>query len=440
MLRRIVYIERGAIVGACAIAPLLAALVELGSDEIPQVHELLTPLIFLAPLLAALGAAVGLLVHRAHASGHVQWGGAEETTTLLKQGVTELVSGHTDNRLNDAAIAQGNAQEGRVAAIYLLSRMAQIRQAQVLKQAWPNPIAWTKRAAWSFNLLLVSACALLVPPAMASGVSWIVFIIPALLLLPIWATGVLICGLGQKNADSWLRKLPGREYQPKLKPRGNRSVAGSWHTKESRQDLPIIRGLMIVLLVIAGALYFLREYTSDFFSADQDDRYAFEEPAPPQPQQNTAERPASVSNSAPAARTAKAPPPPPEPTPDLRVRNSMEIWSKLPPQGVILQVDANTLAFAGWDTREVSNAFDQAKQRLDQMFAVHLRDHPGTQGRITLQLNLQPWGGVSDIQTIASEFNDSTFVFALIDRLEAIKLKPGALDPVPVLLSMDFRP
>ena len=438
MLRRIVYIERGAIVGACAIAPLLAASTQLGRDQIPQVQQLLAPLIYLAPALALLGAVIGLLVHRAQASGHVRWGGHEETTTLLKQGVAELVSGQTDSRLNDAAMAQANAQEGRVAAIYLLSRMAQIRQAQVLKQAWPNPISWSKRAAWSFNLLLVSACALLVPAAMASGVSWMVFIIPALLLLPIWVTGVLICGLGLSNADSWLRKLPGREFQPKLKPRGTRTTAGSWHTKESRQDLPIIRGLMIVLLVIAGALYFLREYTGDFFTTDED-LYADQDYAPAQEPPEVARIP-SRADTSPAARLPAPRASTPEPTPDVRVRSSMEVWSKLPPQGVILQVDANTLAFAGWDTQEVSKAFDQAKQRLNEMYLVYLRDHPGAQGRITLQLNLQPWGGVSDIQTIASEFNDSNFVFALIDRLEAIKLEPGAMDPVPVLLSMDFRP
>ena len=265
------------------------------------------------------------------------------------------------------------------------------------------------------------------------------FIIPGLLLLPIWVTGVLICGFGLSNADSWLRKLPGRDYQPKLKPRGTRTTAGSWHTKESRQDLPIIRGLMIVLLVLAGALYLLREYTGDFFTADQD-LYAEQDytPAPEPP--DAARTQPRADTSAAAARAPKPRAPAPEPTPDVRVRSSMEVWSKLPPQGVILQVDANTLAFAGWDIQEVSKAFDQAKQRLDEMYLVYLRDHPGAQGRITLQLNLQPWGGVSDIQTIASEFNDSDFVFALIDRLEAIKLKPGALDPVPVLLSMDFRP
>ena len=315
MLRRIVYIERGAIVGACAIAPLLAALAQFGRDQIPQVQQLLAPLIYLAPALALIGAVIGLLVHRSHASGHVRWGGPEETTTLLKQGVAELVSGQTDSRLNDAAMAQANAQEGRVAAIYLLSRMAQMRQAQVLKQAWPNPISWSKRAAWSFNLLLVSACALLVPAAMASGVSWIVFIIPGLLLLPIWVTGVLICGFGLSNADSWLRKLPGRDYQPKLKPRGTRTTAGSWHTKESRQDLPIIRGLMIVLLVLAGALYLLREYTGDFFTADQD-LYAEQDytPAPEPP--DAARTQPRADTSAAAARAPKPRAPAPEPTPD----------------------------------------------------------------------------------------------------------------------------
>lgn len=439
MLRRIVYIERGAIVGVCAIAPLLAALLQVGNTQIPTIQDLLFPLIWLIPLLGAGGAALGVLVHRSHATGHVQWGGHEETSSLLKQGVAELVSGQPDTRLNDAAMAQANAQEGRAAAIYLINRMAQIRQSQVLKAAWPNPMRWTKRAAWSFNLLLVSATALMIPPALASGLNGLVFIIPGLLLLPIWFTGILICGLGQKNADAWLRKLPGREYKPKLKPRGNRTVAGSWHTKESRQDLPIIRGLIIVLLVIAGALYFLREYTGGYFSYSED-RYAVSETqatTPPQPvaQADNATRNAPTSTLRPApARPA------PEPTPDTRVRSSMEVWSKLPPQGVILQVDANTLAFAGWDINEVSNAFDQTKKRLDELYLAHLRDHPGARGRITLQLKLQPWGGVSDIQTIASEFNDAAFMFALIDRLEAIKLKAGALDPVPVLLSMDFRP
>lgn len=437
MLRRIVYIERGAIVGACAIAPLLAAFLQVDHTQIPTATDLLFPLTWLMPLLGALGAGLGMLVHRSHATGHIQWGGHEETSTLLKLGVAELVSGQPDARLNDAAMAQANAQEGRASAIYLLNRMAQMRQTQVLERAWPNPTPWLKRAAWSFNLLLVSMTALMLPPAISSGLSWWVFIVPALLLLPIWVTGILICGLGQKNADSWLRKLPGREYKPKLKPRANRTVAGSWHTKESRQDLPIIRGLIIVLLVIAGALYFLREYTGGSFSFNED-RYAYTEPeptsAPSPPKTQTAAR------STPAVARPITQRPAPEPTPDTRVRSSMEVWSKLPPRGVILQVDSNTLAFAGWDIEEVSKAFDQNKKRLDELFNAHLRDHPNSRGRITVQLNLQPWGGVSDIQTVASEFNDSTFVFALIDRLEALKLKAGALDPVPVLLSMDFRP
>lgn len=442
MLRRIVYIERGAIVGACAIAPLLAALLQFGSTQIPTIHVLLLPLAWLVPTLGLIGAVLGAVLHRSHATGHIQWGGHDETSTLLKQGVAELVSGQPDSRLNDAAMAQANAQEGRAAAIYLLSRMSQMRQTQILSKAWPNPMRWTKRAAWSFNLLLVSATALMIPPGMASGLHWLVFIIPGLLLLPIWVTGILICGLGQKNADSWLRKLPGREYKPKLKPRGNRTVAGSWHTKESRQDLPIIRGLIIVLLVIAGALYFLREYTGGYFS-NADDVYAQIEPQAESTDQAT-ENTEIAARPAPAQQTSRraVAQATPEPTPDLRVKYSMEAWSRLRPNGFVLQVDTDRLAFHGWNVDEVNSAFTRAKSRLDEQFAVHLREHPATQGRITFQIKLQPWGEVADIEIIASELNDSTFVFALVDHLEAVNIKPeaDALDPVTALLSMDFRP
>ncbi|MGJ8668626.1 MAG: hypothetical protein ACSHXK_03970 [Oceanococcus sp.] len=440
MLQRLVYIERGAILGGCILAPVLACLWTYQNKV-----DVNSAALILATSLAAFtaaGAILGLITHRILALGTVQWGGNEETSALIKTAIGELIGGRPDKKTNDAAIAQANAQEGRATAIYLSLRLLQLRQQGVMKIGTSNPISAPRRIAWSCLALFIG-CAAALTPALLPTSAFLSnpHLLAIALLSPIWLTGAAIAALGLNRADAWIYSLkPGtRARQPKLRARGNTSTAGQWHKKDSRTDIPVLRIVLLAPVAIAAALYLLREYGPDLSKsttaiADFDDTAQIAKsvvPASPKRRQSSPPPQPSVPSAASVNSPTRA---------SQHAAQAQRNWPRIPANGSLLQADEASLSYAGWDISVVSRSLDEAKQRINQGYRSHLRDNPQTIGKIALQLTLQPSGRISDVTVLAAEFNDPAFVNSLRDRLEAVAMPAGAIDPVSVLLSMDFRP
>lgn len=439
MLSRKVFVERGATLAGCAGAPLLAAALFEPASNLAELVEHLPGLGALIVLMAALGGSLAWLLHRSLLSGMTQWGGRQETAALIKLAAAELVAGNTKTRLFKAANRQANGQDGRATALYLYARTTQLRKADALKRTiQANPVGLAPRMAWSLILLLVSTTPLLFPLLRAQGVPLNAVLALLLLSLPVFLIGLLICGLGYSGAENWIRNFRGfGRSTPKLRRREVKSVAGTWHKQTRGSDFPLFRALLVVLLLISATLYFLREYGGTYFDlpgtrhTEIADLAEFEVATPastprptPRPRQTVTTR---SPQTEPAGRPATAAP-------------NQALWDRLAPNGLAIDADIDALRYAGWDANSIAAAFTQAKSRMDEWYREHLRDYPHARGRVAFRLTLQPFGGISHVQVLSSELDDPPFLNAVRDRLEAVALTPGALDPVAASVAFDFRP
>ena len=433
MLSRGVFVERGAVIAGCALAPLLG--LALGLDPMTPRH--VAGLAGLMLLMAGTGALAGLFAYRHTVTSGIGWGGLEETSALIKQAAAELVTGHADSRLMETVARNANGQEGRANALYMHVRLAQLREAGAYQQkAQPNPVPAWRRSVWSAVLLSSSLCAFASTLAPQFGLpSWTPLVVIAV-LAPLWLQAFAVTGLGSTRRLSlpkFRRKDADQDLKVDLRHRQFKTAAGSWHTRPSGPDVPVLKFLMVGILLIAVLLYALREYGPDMLGLDPRYRPQEIEPEivttpPPEVTQATPKPTAQVT-------PRRAAPPPQPPTASTGV-----LWARVPPRGVALQVSARAMEFAGWDLRYVEAVFAEHKSRLDEWYTRYEHRHPGTAGRISFQMVLQPYGGVSDIRLVDSEMGAQELINGLRDRLEAIDFGRTALDPVPIVLAMDFRP
>ena len=433
--------ERGAIIAGCIITPALVAFfLPFDSDWIRYGKRLLLTLGLALPLGAAIGFAATWFGFVRWQRRQSVWTTSEEAAALMKQCAVELVTGNAVPALLEAAQKAGQKQEGRVAALYLAERIEQLRREQPAPAAAAaaNPVPWKKRLAWGSGLLLSSLTLALLPVFTRLGIPVPAALVVAVLLLPLWVTGIFVSVAGQAGADWWLnaidlsKLIKQREFKPKLRKPTITTVAGSWHTRRSAHDVPIFRGLLAIILIISTGLYFLREYTADYFLAPTSEAPLPDSaPAPP----TTAATPRPTT---PPRRVTATPVPTPRVAPPPSDRP--QAWNRLEAGGALLEADEQRLRYAGWDIAHIRSVLTEAKPRLDQWHAEQLRDNPRLSGRISFELVLQPYGRISRSTIIASEFDNETFVNGLLDRLDALDFGSGAFDPVTLVLSVDFRP
>lgn len=435
MFNRWVYIERFFVLGVCGIAPLIAAPWLWRNDA-----SLAAAVVSLAGIMlvsAIAGILLGLLFHRTLTLGSIPWGGHEETAALVKQAIGEIIGGNADDKLNQQAITQANAQEGRATGIYLTLRLSQLRQQKSKTGGAANPITLGTRIFWiALGLALASLGALQPKLVPQLNPNWA--LLGLAVLAPLWLTALAIAGFGIASASQWIPIPGGNNKEPKIKARGSRSAAGSWHTKNNRSDVPLFRIILITPIAIATALYLLREYgpqpTQPGFDEVSFQEDADIKPSPPQAiqpalREKPGPKPAAPSQKAIAQQQKR-----------VTTQAVVDEWDEIPPNGNSLKADQQALQYAGWNSQDLLRALDESRQRVNQWYFSHLRDNPTAIGRISLRLSLNPGGYISDIEVLASEIGDPTFTNALRDRLEASALPTGATDNISVVLSMDFRP
>lgn len=443
MHSRGIFSERGAIAAGGIVAPtLVATLQPLPPDWLAYFANLAISLAWAIPLAAATGFGLCWFGFERWQKRQLLWTGAEGAAELMRLSAVELVTGNANPTL--LASAQKNAanQEGRVAALYLAERVAQLRRAQpVTDVAVENPVRLLKRIEWTAGLFASSLALALLPAFSRLGLPVSALYVIAFLLVPLWVTAVLTTIAGQPNADHWLNayKLPKlfKPSAPKLRKPTVTTVAGSWHTRTSATDVPIFRGLLVTILIIAAGLYFLRDYTGDYF------RLA--EPVPellPEPSQleifataPIAAPPPRAAPRNPVSAQQAATPSPVEPR--LQEPNA---WSQLGPRATYLEADREKLRYAGWDYQRIAATLNTAKPRLDSWYFEQLPRNPQLRGRITIGLTLIPSGRIGNAIIVSEDINDAIFVNGLLDRLDALDFGTGAFDPVQVSYSLDFRP
>ncbi len=445
MLSRGVYVERGAALAALGITPLVVSSLGEPVGSLEGLWASWSKLFILFPAFIAFGVLGGLWRHHRTRIRTITWGGEDETVALLKQAAAEFVNGKANGKMLASASQAANAQEGRLAGLFFSARIEQLRRAQAFQRSSsPNPVPLGKRLTWTLILALASCIYLLWPVAHLYRIPAQAVLFVLIALLPIHVTAMLIVGAGIPDADGWLTRLgnlrsgrSARKKKEKIKlHRGGKptSVAGQWHKRSRGTELPVLRGTLILVLAVAGSVFFLREYGDLIF-----------------PPRSTVFPEQRVSNLRPAT-----PPPslPPRPTP-APVRQASRGGGKnreaqqatppptyqVPTNGVLISANLDALNYAGWDAAQLDGVLTRYKQtRLDDWYRTYLNAAPLAKGHVIFTLELRPAGQIGDISVIDSQFGTDRFENGLIDRLHAMDLGTTALDPVTITLGLDFRP
>lgn len=442
MLSRQTYIERGVTITALGIAPLLVAALGKPVESLAELSAPLRTLAMLVPGMIVIGILGGLFTYRRKLRGALNWGGMEETAALLKQAAGEFVVGKADNKLIGQAHRATEGQEGRAAGYYCYARIQELRKSETIKRSHSaNPVSLGKRILWTLILLICVALYLAWPAAHLLGLSHSVILAAAAALAPITLTALLILGLGITGADGWLvaighLRLPKREYKPRLRKREVASAAGNWHKRESGRRIPVIRWVFGLIILTAGGVFFLRNYGDTLLAQFQ--------PLPPPPQvaETTPPPPARpISTPAPKATPAhRAATPPPRRTNPADRQLQAAIDARIPSNGILITANLDELAFAGWDARHLDTVLAGYKRdRLDEWYQIYLQRTPFARGKVVFRVTLLAQGRVGEVRKISSDLADD-FVYGLIDRLQAMDLGSSALDPVTIVLAMDFQP
>jgi TonB family protein len=90
---------------------------------------------------------------------------------------------------------------------------------------------------------------------------------------------------------------------------------------------------------------------------------------------------------------------------------------------------------------EVSLVFDKNKGAIYSLYSRALRQNPTLQGRVVLEITIDPSGRVAECKIVSSELNSPELEGKLIERVKLLNF--GARDDVEVLVvpyPIDFLP
>ncbi len=448
--------ERGVIAVVCAVLPAITGLSLAGTDA--SFLELLSRWLIWAPP-AALVAGAGLYFGMRYWNlNHSRIVHGENDAELISEAAKEYARNAADPKLLEKAKAEALNQDGRTVAYYIGLRIDSMRRQKLLvaSDASVAQAPLVRRAVWSLVLLVSTTIILvLLPKAWQLTEIGLGFTFLTLLAIPLWATAVRVAVLGESDAANWLFRrrdgrlipLPGGEPKTVKLRKPKKKKAEPWHLRGGDGGLPLYRSLILCLLVIAAALYLLREYGPQPGYTDSDAQYGPTAPASEPELADAADeavtpaaQPAPVARRSPEPRPppraliererARAPPPPQEPA----------YWRDLPARGSLVYVDNTALAASGRTLEQLQSVLGQVRPRLESWFQERLRERPFLRGRVALNLTIQPHGWISESSVADSEVNDDLFIAGLGDRIDALNFGEGAATAIRVIYAVDFQP
>jgi TonB family protein len=89
---------------------------------------------------------------------------------------------------------------------------------------------------------------------------------------------------------------------------------------------------------------------------------------------------------------------------------------------------------------EIALVFTKNKGAIDAMYARALRDNPGLQGKVVLELTISPSGDITAARIISSELNDKEFEGKLLARIRLFKFEAKDVATLTATKPIDFFP
>ncbi len=92
------------------------------------------------------------------------------------------------------------------------------------------------------------------------------------------------------------------------------------------------------------------------------------------------------------------------------------------------------------DREAVEEVFDQNKGAIYALYNRALRDNPALQGKLVLQLTIEPDGTVSSCSVVSSELNDPVLEARLVERVKLFRFKAADVPTVTTTKPITFFP
>jgi TonB family protein len=89
---------------------------------------------------------------------------------------------------------------------------------------------------------------------------------------------------------------------------------------------------------------------------------------------------------------------------------------------------------------EIALVFTKNKGAIDAMYARALRDNPGLQGKVVLELTISPSGDITAARIVSSELNDKEFEGKLLARIRLFKFEAKDVATLTATKPIDFFP
>jgi TonB family protein len=89
---------------------------------------------------------------------------------------------------------------------------------------------------------------------------------------------------------------------------------------------------------------------------------------------------------------------------------------------------------------EVSLVFDKNKGAIYSLYSRALRRDPTLQGKVVLELLIEPSGRVSECKIVESELNNARLERKLVARVKLLNFGARDVEPLRVTYPIDFLP
>ncbi|MBI3188512.1 MAG: TonB family protein [Gammaproteobacteria bacterium] len=89
---------------------------------------------------------------------------------------------------------------------------------------------------------------------------------------------------------------------------------------------------------------------------------------------------------------------------------------------------------------EIARVFEENKGAIYSMYNRALRGDPSLQGKVVLEITIEPDGGVSDCRIVSSDLRNPEFEKKIIARVKLFRFKPGNVRQAIIKYPIDFVP
>ncbi|MEA3151607.1 MAG: hypothetical protein QOD56_2546, partial [Gammaproteobacteria bacterium] len=91
-------------------------------------------------------------------------------------------------------------------------------------------------------------------------------------------------------------------------------------------------------------------------------------------------------------------------------------------------------------SEEIALVFTKNKGAIDAMYARALRDNPGLQGKVVIELTIAPSGEITAARIVSSDLKEPEFEAKLLARIRLFRFEAKDVAPLTATKPIDFFP